>query len=444
MALTLAAQRFARAVARFQGGRYIERTTPLRRDTVRSRCAFAVRIHLFSIECPVLPRPIAALTSLPPYVFAELDRLKQDARARGVAFTDLGIGSPDRPIASPIVDVLADAMRDPAGHGYPPFRGAPRYLTAAANFMRDRFGLSVDPATQVLALSGSKEGLAQVAMVYCGPGDIALVPDVHYPVHARAPLLNGAEVHYLATSAASGFLPDFDRVPADIARRAKLVVVNYPNNPTGATATREFYARAVAFAKANDLVLVSDLAYSELTFDGSVAPSVFEIDGAMDVAVEFYSCSKTFSMAGMRIGFVVGNAEIIDAIAAYRTNVGYGTPVAVQHAAAYALENHRTLVPAVRDRYQARRDVVVNAFREAGWPIPVPSASMYVWLPVPEGFTDWSWTRAVLDQAEVVVTPGLAFGPGGEGYFRISLVADEVTLANAITRLAGVAQKSPV
>jgi LL-diaminopimelate aminotransferase len=386
----------------------------------------------------VRPSPIAPLTSLPPYVFAELDRLKSNARARGVQFVDLGIGNPDSPIASPILDALAAAIRDPATHGYPAFRGAPCFLEAVAGFVRDRFGVTVNAMTQTLALSGSKEGLAQLVMAYCGPGDVALVPDVHYPVHARAPLLNGAGVHYLKTSAASGFLPDFDAIPADVLRQAKVLIVNYPTNPTGAVATLDFYKKAVAFARTHRLVLASDLAYSELTYDGFVAPSVFQVDGAMDVAVEFHSCSKTFSMAGMRLGFAVGNEEIINTIAAYRTNVGYGTPTAIQYAGAYALEHASELCPPVRERYRARRDAAVAAFRDGGWTLESPKATMYIWLPIPEGFTEWEWTNAVLAQANVVITPGIAFGPGGTGYFRLSLVAPEAVLSESVRRLTAV------
>lgn len=388
----------------------------------------------------MLPTPSTQLTALPPYVFAELDVLKAEARARGASFVDLGIGNPDSPTPPAIIQALDEAIRDPSTHGYPPFRGAPRFLEAAARFMHSRFGVTVDPVRNVLALSGSKEGLAQLSMAYCTEGRVALVPDIFYPVHARATLLNGGDVHYLPATAASGFLPDLDHVPADVLRRAKILIVNYPNNPTGAVATKAFYERAVAFARQHNLVLVSDLAYSELTYDGFVAPSVFEIEGAMDVAVEFHSCSKTFNMAGARIGFAVGNAEIIDVIAAYRTNVGYGTPAFIQHAAAYALDHYRELGGVTRDKYQSRRNAAVDAFRAMGWQLDAPKATMYIWLPVPAGFTEWEWTNALLEQAQVVVTPGIAFGPGGTGYFRVSLVADESTLSAAIGRIAQVYQ----
>jgi LL-diaminopimelate aminotransferase len=327
-------------------------------------------------------------------------------------------------------------------HGYPSFRGDPVFRSAVARFMQVRFGVELDPDTQVLALSGAKEGLAQVAMSYCSAGTCALIPDICYPVHARAPLLNGADVHYLPLAADKGFLIDFDaaerELSSDVLRRAKIILVNYPNNPTGAVAPREFYARAVAFARKHHLVLVSDLAYSELTYEHGVAPSVFEVDGAQDVAVEFHSCSKMFNMAGLRLGFAVGNRDILDSIAAYRTNVGYGTPTAIQRAGAYAFDHYQELGSRARERYRARRDVAVQTFRECGWKITAPPATMYIWLPVPLGYAEWDWVHALLDRAQVVVTPGTAFGPGGAGYFRISLVANEEMLVRAIHSIAQV------
>lgn len=393
---------------------------------------------------PLLVPPTSSLRALPPYVFAELDRVKAAARARGLQFTDLGIGSPDAPTSPAIIDALTAAAHDTNGHGYPPFRGTTRFLEAAARFMHARFGVPVDPVKQVLALSGSKEGLAQVMMAYCGPGDVALVPDIFYPVHARAPLLNGAEVYYLPMRAENGFLPKLDPaapdIPADVLRRAKVLLINYPNNPTGAVATHAFYQQAVAFARKHNLVLVSDLAYSELTYDGYVAPSILEVDGAGECAVEFHSCSKSFNMAGFRLGFCVGNPDIIETIAAYRTNIGYGTPPAIQAAGAYAFDHYRELGAQSRDRYRERRDAVASAFREIGWHIDPPKAAMYIWLPIPHGYTDWEWTHALLNHANVVVTPGLTFGPGGAGYFRISLVADQETLTAAIRRIPSAVQ----
>lgn len=384
------------------------------------------------------PKPIKSLTDLPGYVFAELDRLKGEARQRGHQFVDLGMGSPDTPVPAPIIDALVEAAQTPLNHSYPPFLGVPKFLESAANYMKKRFDVTVNPARNVIALSGSKEGLAQVAMAYCGPGDIALVPDIYYPVHARAALLNGAEIYYVPAPESNGFLPVLSDIPADILSRAKIFITNYPNNPTGAVASESFFPEAIAFAKKHNIVLVSDLAYSELCYDDYIPPSVLQYEGGMDVAVEFHSCSKSFSMAGMRMGFVVGNEEIIGTIAAYRSNVGYGTPTAIQHAAAFAFDNYEELVAPVRDRYKARRDAGVQAFRDIGWEIEAPKAAMYLWSRIPEGFTEWEWTIALLEKANLVVTPGIAFGPGGNGYFRISLVADEKILADAIRRIENV------
>jgi LL-diaminopimelate aminotransferase len=377
-----------------------------------------------------------SLHRLPPYVFAELDRLKAAARARGTQLVDLGIGSPDIPAASGVVDALSNAAHDVTTHGYPPFRGAPRFFDAIGRFMQSRFGVTVDPATEALALSGAKEGIAQIIAALCGPGDLALIPEIYYPVYARAAWLSGAEVRWVKMPADRGFVLDLDSVAEEDARRAKLLIVNYPNNPTGARVERGFYDRAVAFARRYDLLLVSDLAYSELTFGGTPAPSALESDTAHGVTLEFHSCSKTFSMAGFRIGFAVGNREAIDALAAYRTNVGYGTPTAVQHAAAYALDHRDEIVPGNVREYRARRDAAVAAFAESGWHIPVPTASMYLWLPVPEGLDDWQWVRSLIDEDGIVVTPGVAFGEGGRGWFRISLVRDADTLAAAARTIA--------
>ncbi len=388
----------------------------------------------------MLPRPIAALDRLPPYVFAELDRLKADARARGRAFVDLGIGSPDRPMPAPVVEAVRAAANDGARHGYPPFRGTPEYLGAAAEYVAARTGVALDQAREVIAVSGSKEGIAQLLQAYCGPGDVALVPAIYYPVYARAPMLNGADAWFVPMPAPD-FLPDLDAVPADVLARAKALVVNYPNNPTGAVCDVAFLARCVAFARAHGLLLLSDLAYAELAYDGYRVPSVFEVPGARDVAVELYSCSKSFNMAGLRIGFAAGAAEAIDALGAYRTNVGYGTPWVAQAAGAAALSAHDALAPAVAAEYEARRDAVYGQLRAAGWAATPPRAAMYAWLPVPDGFDDWGWVRAALDEAGVVVTPGLAFGPGGAGYFRISLVRPAPVLAGAVTRLTELAAR---
>jgi LL-diaminopimelate aminotransferase len=375
-----------------------------------------------------------ALAGLPPYVFAALEQLKQAARARGHDFVDLGIGSPDRPMPAGVVDALREAAGDASMHGYPPFRGVPRYLQSVSRFMQARFGVAVDPQREVLALAGSKEGIAQLISATVSPGDVVLVPEIYYPVYGRVALLAGAEVHWVPMNASTGWLADFAHVPADVARRARMLIVNYPNNPTGAVAERDYFARAVAFAHEHGCILVSDLAYSELGHDGFVPPSALEIDGARDVTVEFHSCSKSFNMAGLRIGFATGGAELVGAIASYRTNVGYGAPAIVQHGGAYALDHAPELAAPVAAGYRARRDAAVAAARTAGWHTTPPRGAMYLWLPVPGGADEWTFIRALLDDAGVVVTPGSAFGPGGTGWFRISLVAEPRVLTDAIAR----------
>jgi LL-diaminopimelate aminotransferase len=340
-------------------------------------------------------------------------------------------------MAPGVIDALAAAAAQPGIQGYPPFRGAPRFFEAIGGFMRERFGITVDAPREALALSGAKEGIAGIIAALCGPGDVVLVPEIYYPVYARATWLVGADVRWIPMRAADGFVLDLDAVPVRDARRARLMIVNYPNNPTGARVERAFYDRAVAFAREHDLLLVSDVAYSELTFGGTPAPSALESDPDREVTLEFHSCSKTFSMAGLRIGFAVGNVPAIEALAAYRTNVGYGTPTAVQHAAAYALEHRAELVPAKVAAYRSRRDAMVGAFRSAGWDVAVPEATMYLWLPVPDGVDDWAWVTSLIDRDGIVVTPGVAFGDGGRGFFRISLVRDEATLVAAAAQIAG-------
>ena len=378
----------------------------------------------------------ATLRRLPPYVFAELDRLKLAARATGRQLVDLGIGSPDLPMAPGVIAALDQAARQPGIQGYPPFLGTPRLFSAIGQFMQDRFDVNIDPASEALVLTGAKEGISSIIAALCDPGDVVLVPAIYYPVYARASWLIGAEVKFVPMRADRGFVVDFEALEWGDLQRAKIMIVNYPNNPTGARVDRDFYDRAVAFARKHNLLLVSDLAYSELTFDGKRAPSALESDPKHEVTIEFHSCSKTFSMAGLRIGFGVGNAAAIGALAAYRSNLGYGTATPIQHAAAYALEHHRELVPSTVALYKGRRDAMASAFRRAGWDVPVPDATMYFWLPVPGGVDDWDWVNALMDNDGIVVTPGVAFGDAGRGYFRISLVRDEQTLSDAATKIA--------
>jgi len=378
--------------------------------------------------------PSKRLTDLPTYVFAWLDELKADARSRGADLIDLGMGNPDQPTPKAIVDVITAAYNDPKNHGYPPFDGTEGFRTAVSRFMRRRFGVDVNPANEVLALSGAKEGIAHATLGFADESTISLVPDIYYPVHARATGLVGGRTYLVPLRAERGFLPDFRAIPEDVLRQSRLLVLNYPHNPTGAVAPLELYEEAVALCRKHGILLISDLAYSELT-DGVVAPSALQVPGAKDVTLEFHSFSKTFNMAGSRIGFAVGGRELIHALHGVRTNMGYGTPTPIQAGAAYGLDHIEELEKPVVARYNQRRRALIEGFRSLGWQTEPARGTMFVWLPIPVGFGAQEWTRYLMDKAGVVVTPGNAFGPGGERFFRVSLIADEPVIARAIARL---------
>jgi len=385
-----------------------------------------------------IPAPSPRLEQLPTYVFAWLDELKERARARGARLIDLGIGNPDQPTPPAVVEAIGRAYADPATHGYPPFRGTQRFREAVARFMGRRFGVTLDPEREVLCTSGAKEAIAHFVLAYADESRVCLVPDIYYPVHGRMTPLVGGRVHHLPLRAERGFLPDLGAVPESSLRDARVLLLNYPHNPTGAVAPLEFYEDAVAFCQRHSLVLLSDLAYSELTYDGYVAPSVLQVPGAKEVAIETHSFSKSFNMAGSRLGWACGNPELIEALYAVRTNLGYGTPAAIQEGGAYALDHAEELTPPIARRYGERRNVVIEGFRSLGWPVAEsPRATMFVWLPVPARFTAAAWTEHLIDAADVVVTPGHAFGPGGEGFFRTSLVAEPPVLREVFERLRG-------
>lgn len=379
--------------------------------------------------------PSRRLTDLPTYVFAWLDELKAAARSRGADLIDLGMGNPDQPTPAPIVEAIARSYADPLTHGYPPFRGTERFLKAVSGYMERRFGVDVDPATEVVCVSGAKEGMAHATMAFADETTISLVPDIYYPVHARATGLVGSHAYFLPLRPERGFLPDLSSVPRGVLAKAQLLVLNYPHNPTGSVAPLELFEEAVRFCRRHDILLISDLAYSELTYDGHKAPSALQVPGAKDVTIEFHSFSKSFNMAGSRIGFAVGGRELIDALYAVRTNVGYGTPAPIQAGAAYALDHATELVGPVVSRYRDRRDVLAEGFRSLGWAAQPCRATMFQWLPVPDGYSAQEWTQHLIDRAGVVVTPGNAFGPGGERFFRVSLIADSPVLTQAIERL---------
>ncbi len=383
-------------------------------------------------------RILPSLAAIPPYVFSELERRKSAARAAGHEFRDLGIGSPDQPTPAAIVEALREAALHSPLNPYPAFRGSDRLLRAASQFMAARFGVEFAPDREVVVLAGSKEGIAEMLAAVAGPGDVVLAPSLSYPVYVRAPLMHGASVHMVPMDPARGWQLDLASIPTDVLKRARVLIANYPNNPTGAVTTHADLAELVAFCRRHNLLLMHDLAYSELTFDGHVAPSVFEVPGARDVAIEFHSCSKSFNMAGMRVGFVVGRADALDALLSYRSNVGYGVSMPIQHAAAYALDNVRTLMPPIVAEYQRRRDALYDALQQGGWDVVAPQAAMYAWLPLPDGMEAWDAVDRVLMEGQVMITPGLAFGEAGARWFRLSFVAPAAELRAAAARVVQV------
>jgi LL-diaminopimelate aminotransferase len=383
------------------------------------------------VPVPVSPR----LTNLPMYVFAELDVFKAECRARGMDVIDLGIGSPDQPPPEPIIEAAQEAVANPKNHGYPQFNGKPEFRQAVSEWMKNRYNVDINYMNEVQPLIGSKEGIFHLTLAYTDPGDVNIVPDPYYPVHSRATWLAGGEVYHTPLKAENNFLLDLDSIPVDIARKAKMIFVNYPNNPTAAIAPLEFYEKLVDYCLKYEILLVSDLAYGEIGFDGYKPPSIFNVPAAKDIAIEFHSCSKSFSMAGWRAGFAVGNSQIIKALFSFKTNCDYGLASFVQDAAIAALKLDKKYLEAICAKYQKRRDIIVDGFNSMGWNIEKPKSTMYVWLPVPQGYDSKSWVKEVIDKTGVCMTPGIAFGEHSDGYFRISLVQNETILNEALERL---------
>jgi LL-diaminopimelate aminotransferase len=377
------------------------------------------------------------IEKLPPYLFVEISRKIAEKRAQGVDVVSFAIGDPDIPTPPHVIDALVEAARDPASHRYPETEGLPEFRRAVADWYERRFALSLDPEREVLSLIGSKDGIGHIALCFIDPGDVALVPDPAYPVYAVGTLFAGGEPYYLPLREENGFLPDLDAVPADVARRAKLLWLNYPNNPTGAVAGLDFFERAVAFARRHDLAVCHDGPYSEVAFDGYRPVSFLQAAGAREVGVEFHSLSKTYNMTGWRIGMAVGNARMIDALMRVKSNLDSGVPQAIQRMAIAALEGPQDCVDEHNAVYQRRRDRLVEALRALGLAVQPPRASLYVWARVPKGYTSMGFAARLLDDVGVVVTPGVGYGAAGEGYVRLSLTIPDDRLEEALRRLAG-------
>lgn len=378
--------------------------------------------------------PAGRLSSLPPYVFARLDELKARAREQGLDLIDLGMGNPDGCAPQPVIEAAIAALQNPANHGYPPFEGTASFRRAIANWYRRRYDVELDPDSEALPLLGSKEGLTHLALAYVNPGDLVLVPSPAYPAHFRGPLIAGGKVHSLILKPENDWLIDLAAIPDDIAQQAKILYFNYPSNPTAATAPREFFEDIVAFARKHEILLVHDLCYAELAFDGYQPTSLLEIPGAKDISVEFHTLSKTYNMAGWRVGFVVGNRHIIQGLRTLKTNLDYGIFAAIQSAAQAALDLPDVYVHEVQARYRRRRDFLIDGFAQLGWTIPKTKATMYLWMPCPPGQSSTDFALNVLQETGVVLTPGNAFGVAGEGYVRVSLIAECDRLAEVLRR----------
>ena len=375
------------------------------------------------------------LEQIPPYLFAEIDRKIAEAKAKGIDIISLGIGDPDSPTLQPIVDEMHKAIDNPKNHDYPPYNGTEQFRKGACDWMKRRFGAELNHDTEMLANIGSKEAIAHVFFAYVDKGDYTLVPDPGYPVYHNATIFAGGTPYEMPLLEENGYLPDFDKIPEDIAKKSKLMFLNYQNNPTSATADLDFWKKAVDFCKKYDILLCSDMAYSEMTFDGYKAPSVLQVEGAKDVAIEFYSHSKSYNMTGWRVGFVCGNADAIKALGTIKNNIDSGTFKAIQQAATTAFTVDEKYITDLNNMYQERRDAAEEGFRELGWDIKPSKATFYLWLPVPKGMTSEEFVTVMLEKAHVVVPPGNGYGKYGEGYFRVALTKDVETIKKCIQRM---------
>jgi LL-diaminopimelate aminotransferase len=380
---------------------------------------------------------------VPPYLFAEIDRLKAELIAEGVDVIDLGVGDPDLPTPPHIIEKLAQTAKDPANHRYPSYSGMNDFRFSVAGWLKRRFGIELDPLSEVLTLIGSKEGLAHLPLALVDPGDVVLVPSPAYPVYQIGAMFAGGEARPMPLLKANGFLPDLERIEAETAGRARLMFINYPNNPTGATADRDFFERVVRFARKHEIIVCHDAAYSEMAFDGYRPMSFLEIDGAKEIGVEFHSLSKTYNMTGWRLGFAAGNREVIAALGQIKSNIDSGAFNAVQWAGIAALEGDQKPVADMRKTYEERRDILVSGLKKAGLHPEIPKATFYVWCPTPPGFSSKDFTSLLLSRAGIVTTPGSGFGEPGEGYVRMALTVPKERIQQAVERICKLDFKNP-
>ena len=376
------------------------------------------------------------IEKLPPYLFVEISKKIARKKAKGEEVISFAVGDPDMPTPGHIINRLCQAAQEPANHHYPETEGLPKLRQAIADWYGERFGISLNADTEVLPLIGSKEGIGHIAWCYIDPGDVALIPDPAYPVYGISTTLAGGEPYYMPLTRENSFLPDFEAIPEEVAKKTKLLWINYPNNPTAAVADVDFYRRVIRFARKYDIAVCHDGPYSEIAFDGYKPASFLEVDGAREVGVEFHSLSKSYNMTGWRIGMVVGNADMVKALKNFKSNLDSGIPQAIQFAAIEALSGPQDCIQKHNDIYQRRRDLLVEALNDIGLEAAIPKASLYIWAKVPEGYTAIEFANDLLEKVGVVVTPGTGYGQYGEGYVRLSLTIPDAGLVKGISRLS--------
>lgn len=375
------------------------------------------------------------LKRLPPYLFVEIDKAKKKAREEGRDIIDLGVGDPDLPTPKFIINALAKAARDPSTHRYSLDQGLPEFRNAAARWLKKRFGADFDPDSEIYPLIGSKEGIAHMPLAFVNPGDVVLVPDPCYPPYRSGTIFAGGEVLYMPLVESRRFLPDLKAVNQHLLHKTRMMFINYPNNPTAAVCDKKFLKDVVDFARKHNIIVACDAAYSEIVFDGYKTPSIFEIDGARDVAVEFHSLSKTFNMTGWRIGFACGNAGLIEGLAKVKSNIDSGVFSAIQRAGVVALDHYDRHINSVIKIYRQRRDTLVDGLNKLGLHVEKPKATFYVWVKVPPRYTSATFTNALLEKCDIVATPGNGFGEHGEGYVRMAITVDRKRIKEAVERI---------
>jgi LL-diaminopimelate aminotransferase len=375
------------------------------------------------------------IKTLPPYLFAAIDKMKQEAIARGVDIINLGIGDPDLPTPTPIIDSLAQAAKNSKHHQYPSYEGMLAFRTAVADWYKRRFNVTVNPADEVLTLIGSKEGIGHIHLAFVDPGDVVLVPSPGYPVYPVGTSFCGGVSHIMPLTKANGFLPDLNAIPTDVAKKAKLMWLNSPNNPTSVIMTKEFFKRAIEFAQEHQIIICHDAAYSEIYYDGKRPASFLEVDGAKEVGIEFHSLSKTYNMTGWRLGFAVGHKEVLAALGKVKSQLDSGVFEAVQAAGITALGLPDSVADGIRKIYQERRDTIIPGLKKLGLEVDAPPAAFYLWVTVPNGYTSTSFTAHLLEKAGIVTTPGNGFGAPGEGYIRMTVCTSKERLAEAVERI---------